>query len=500
MLGASLALGLAACGSLDSSSNGEPRASSLALRITEIHYHPLDQDTVSGDEYEFVELWNAGKAAVSLAQVGFTSGITFSFPSGAELAAGKYLVLASNPDRFRQRYGFEPFGAFTGNLKNSGETLELRDLQADTVLATVTYSDKAPWPARADGGGSSLVPRHPEAVPSGGADWKASFADNGSPGKADPVAVLINEVSPHTDPPKVDAIELYNPNDEPVAIGGWFLSDDHGHPAKFRIPSGTMISAGGYLVFDEGDFNIDSNSSTSFRISQHGDDVYLSADSSGCAGFCDSIAFGEIENGHTFGRLVDSRGRIHFVEQKAATLGAENAGPAVGPLVISEIMYHPANDSDEYVELVNVTGDSLPLFDPLIPENTWKVKGLGFTFPVGITLAGKEAVLILSASAPEDSFRTAHGIPASVRIFTSRSRLSNGGDSLSLLKPEEPYDDGTGTVVPYKLVEKVVYGDAGAWPSAPDGGGQALLRKDPGAFADDPAAWKAGAPSPGSAP
>ena len=40
-----------------------------------------------------------------------------------------------------------------------------------------------------------------------------------------------------------------------VNLGGWFLTDDFTNALKFRIPNGTIIRAGGYLVFDEDDFN-----------------------------------------------------------------------------------------------------------------------------------------------------------------------------------------------------------------------------------------------------
>jgi Lamin Tail Domain len=492
--------GLSGCGTMDASSKAAPRKELLALKITEIHYHPLDQDTISGDEYEFIEIQNTGTTGLSLTGTGFTTGIEFTFKTGAELAAGKFLVLAVNPIRFKERYGFEPFGAYTGKLSNSGEQISLMDIRGDSLITSVVYSDKLPWPVRADGGGSSLVPAKPDADGALGRDWKASFANHGSPGKPDPVAVLINEVSTHTDLPATDAIELFNPNESSIDLGGWYLSDDLVDLMKFRIPVGTVIPAGSYLVFDSSDFNADPNSPKAFSLSAHGDEVFLSKDSTGCLGFCHGFTYGEIENGMTFGRYVTSTGDEHFIAQKAATLNAGNAGPLVGPIVISEIMYHPANDSDEYLEIANNSSDSVALFDKKFPNNTWKVKGFGFTFPIGITLAPNEVVLILSASTPISAFRIAHGIADSVRIFTAGARLSNDSDTLSLLEPKDPYDDGKGTVVPYKLVEQINYQDEARWPSGPDGNGEALRRKDLRAYGNDPDNWSGTFPSPGRLP
>ena len=72
--------------------------------------------------------------------------------------------------------------------------------------------------------------------------------------------------------------------------------------------------------------------------------------------------FGAQVNGVSFGRYVTSDGVEHFVTQHRSTLGAANAGPKVGPVVINEIMYAPpgfgsnADTLDEYIELRNITG------------------------------------------------------------------------------------------------------------------------------------------------
>ena len=75
--------------------------------------------------------------------------------------------------------------------------------------------------------------------------------------------MVINEALTHTDPPQSDTIELYNPTASPAAIGGWFLTDDHDKPTKYRIPANTVIPPGGYVIFDESQFN--NNGSNSFR-------------------------------------------------------------------------------------------------------------------------------------------------------------------------------------------------------------------------------------------
>lgn len=499
---AGLAAALAGCGSLDSSKTSAARADLKALRITELHYHPADEGAIPGDEFEFIEIKNTGTKALDLTDVGFTEGIEFTFEKGTTVEAGRLIVVASVPARFKARYGFEAEGPYTGQLSNSGETIRLEDKPAGAVIDSLTYSDQDGWPGAADGGGYSIVPRSP-SDPSA-KPWRLSTRLNGSPGRDDVIAALINEVLTHTDPPLKDAIEIHNPDDSPLDIGGWYLSDDPETPAKFRIPAGTKVPAKGYVVFDEEDFNADSTQANSFNLGAHGDEAWLFSDSAGCkAGHCHGVKFGEVENGVSFGRLVASDGSEHFPAQSKTTFGAANAGPRLWPVVISEVMYHSANDSDDYLEIVNIGTDSVKLFDPARPANTWKIEGLAFRFPQGVTLKKGEVVLVLPLRSSEARIRSVYGVDSGVRIFKSEGELSNGGDSLSLSRPEEPYvkeGDAPGdSTVPYMILDQVYYRDGGPWPGAADGQGQSLQRKNLEAFGSEPENWKSDLPTAGKA-
>lgn len=490
---------LSGCGSLDSSKTVAPRADLKALRITEVHYHPSDQGLVPGDEYEFIEIKNTGTKSLELDDVGFSDGVTFTFPKGTALDAGKFLVVAAFPDRFQVRYGFKALGPWVGLLSNSGETVVLADLPANAPIDSLTYSDQGGWPGVADGSGPSLVPKSPSDLSK---PWRASFNPGGSPGKDDIIAALITELSPHTDPPERDAIEIHNPSDSPLDIGGWYLSDEAAQPAKFRIPVGTTISAKGYLAFDEDDFNKDSTAAGSFNFSAHGEEAWIFSHAGGCdSGYCHGVEFGEVENALTFGRHVTSDGSEFFPVQSKATLGVANAGPRAWPIVISEVMYHSANDSDDFLEVVNAGADSVPLFDPLRPANTWKIEGMAFRFPPGVTLAKGEFALVVPLRADTGRIRSVYSVPAAVRIFKADGELSNFADSLALAKPEDPYlKNGAApgdSTVPYMIMDQVFYRDGGPWPGAADGLGQSLQRKSLQAFGSEPENWSDDIPTAG---
>jgi hypothetical protein len=156
------------------------------LKVTEIHYHPLDRGLVDGREFEFIELKNTSGSPLNLTEAAFVNGIDYTFPAGVVLDAGKFVVLASNSVEFRYRYAFQPFGEYSGQLDNNGERIVLTSAAGDTVIH-VRYNDKAPWPEEPDSLGFSLVSR--EFNPTGDSDdpayWRASRLVHGSPGKDD---------------------------------------------------------------------------------------------------------------------------------------------------------------------------------------------------------------------------------------------------------------------------------------------------------------------------
>lgn len=156
------------------------------VKITEIHYHPSANDTIDGDEYEFLELKNVSETPVNLSQVSFINGITYTFPVGTIINPKSFIVLASNRNEFNNRYGFYPFAEYAGQLSNSGEIITMTTADGDTII-NLNYSDKTPWPETPDGSGYSLVPK--EINPTGNMsepfNWRASIETNGSPRRDD---------------------------------------------------------------------------------------------------------------------------------------------------------------------------------------------------------------------------------------------------------------------------------------------------------------------------
>ena len=496
---------------------GNETLAQRSLRITEIMYHPSKIDANDANEYEYIELRNIGTNAINLAGVRLIDGVQFAFTSGT-LTQGQRILVVKNQALFPQRYGggLNIAGQYTGSLDNAGERIRLVDSVNEEVL-DFDYNNS--WYPITDGHGFSLVVADENAEPDlwdSKTNWRASGQLNGSPGAADPAPaviapVLINEALSRSDtPPPTDSIELYNPGTNAANLGGWYLTDDFAVPQKYRITNGTMIAAGGYLVFDEAQFNNHPNPLFNFALSSDDDEVFLfSADGAGnLTGYFHGFDFGAAEDGVTFGRHVTSTGEEHFISQNLQTLGGSNAGARVGPVVINEIMYHPPdeggiNDSaNEYIELLNITGNPVDLFDASTPTNTWRLAGgADFDFAQGVTLVGGEMVMLLrfdpaTNSAVTEAFRTKYGVPAGVRLFGPYDeQLDNASDDVELMKPTTPDTNG----VPYVLVDKVDYKDSTPWPPGADGFGLSLQRVDSAAYGNDPANWTAAPPTPAGA-
>lgn len=156
------------------------------LKITEIHYHPLDNGSIGNAEYEFIEIKNTGKSTLDLSSASFAEGVDYIFPVGTLIAPNSFFLLASSKNEFKARYNFEPQGEYSGQLDNSGEKLVLLSASKDTVFA-VKYDDEIPWPITPDGDGYSLVAKNsnPSENMNNAAQWRASYLLHGSPGKDD---------------------------------------------------------------------------------------------------------------------------------------------------------------------------------------------------------------------------------------------------------------------------------------------------------------------------
>lgn len=316
-------------------------------------------------------------------------------------------------------------------------------------------------------------------------------------------SIRLNEVLSHTDAPEGDWIELYNTTDETVDIGGWYLSDDDEDLTRFQIPAEAVVPARGFLVIGQSELN--------FALSAtRGEELFLSQtdDNRVMTGGRDFISFGAASNGVTFGRQPDGTGSLYLLV--APTLGAANAEPLVGPVVINEIMYQPIdgkqapNGTDlEFVEIMNLTDESALLsthFADVRETHPWRLAGgVQFAFSVDTRIPACGHLLVVGFDPASDAerlaaFRAAYELGEAIQIVGPyEGALGNLGETVRLEKPDEPQgpDDPDAGLVPYVLVDEVPYTNRLPWPTAAAGTGSSLERVDPREVGNDPANWAA---------
>ncbi|KAA3614450.1 MAG: hypothetical protein DWQ01_01745 [Planctomycetota bacterium] len=102
-----------------------------------------------------------------------------------------------------------------------------------------------------------------------------------------------------------DWVELYNGESSDVDLSGWYLSDRAGNPRQWRIPDGTVIPAGGYLLIWCDEDLLDGPLHADFKISAGGEGVYLWHNDALVNLQVDSVLVPALAKDRSYGRLPD---------------------------------------------------------------------------------------------------------------------------------------------------------------------------------------------------
>lgn len=145
---------------------------------------------------------------------------------------------------------------------------------------------------------------------------------------------------------------------------------------------------------------------------------------------------------------------------------------AFGPVLVSEVHYHPADDlrDREFVELYNRTSDPVDVGGWILTG------GVTFLFPRPTVIRGGGFLVVAADPA---ALRAAYGLPAEAVGGPYEGSLANDGERLELWT-------SSGYLSSY-----VEYKDSDPWPETPDGLGPSLERISALREEGDPQAWAA---------
>ncbi len=198
--------------------------------FNEVMYHPP-----GAADAEWVELHNKMSVNMDLSGWEISGGVNFTFPNGTVIAAGGYLVVASNPGAMP---GVTALGPWTGSLNNGGETIRLRD-RTRRVMDELSYNDGSSWPLGADGGGFSLARRTGHLSGTQPAHWVASVSRGGTPGSGNFDSTLGASQAVFG----LGDAWLYHGSSAGLA-GGWAAT-------AYSAGTGGWLSGNGALAFEE---------------------------------------------------------------------------------------------------------------------------------------------------------------------------------------------------------------------------------------------------------
>ncbi len=250
----------------------------LPLELTELLIDPVSPATDAHDEY--VEIHNPNAEPVQVAGYTLKSSSSSYHLLPLVLAPGAYAAVKSSVSHL--------------SLSNTGGTLELDDPAGSPVYLV------APWPVAVPGagwaqfeGGWRWTTQPSPAAANISADLEAPIpANSTAPTSQLYLPLRLTEVFPDPASPLTDAsdefVEIYNPNADPVDMGGYELRTGSNLGNSVTLAS-AVIPPGGYGAVKSDD--------TTLTLSNEGSNVQL-LDPSGVQ--LDLIAYGTAKTGQSW--------------------------------------------------------------------------------------------------------------------------------------------------------------------------------------------------------
>ncbi|MBN1845311.1 MAG: lamin tail domain-containing protein, partial [Sedimentisphaerales bacterium] len=267
-----------------------------------------------------------------------------------------------------------------------------------------------------------------------------------------------------------DWLELYNPSEATVDLGGCYLTDNSADRTKWPIPAGTILPGGGYLViFASSKLQEDYPDNfpfvddlgylhTNFSLNNEGEYLALvrpdgqNVEFEYPRDYPDTEEYPTQYDDWSYGLSADLLGEGYFYP---ATPGRANTDEPVGDptknIVINEIMYHPAHAESasqpeplgrEFIELYNRGIQPVSLAG-------WRIAdGVDFSFAARTMNPGDYLVVAANRSAFLSFYPQ---VDPDLVVGNWQGHLSNSGETVEIV-------DQNGL-----RMDRVHYADQGDW-------------------------------------
>ena len=184
----------------------------------------------------------------------------------------------------------------------------------------VNYDCQYWWPIEANGLGPSLELHHTSLENMVSGSWRSSYQSGGSPGTSNNSTTIsgiyINEFLASNSAVNEDEfgeyddwIEIYNANQTPVNLGGFFITDNLNLPLKYQIPLNnveqTTVPASGFLLVWADDDSEQGPMHLTFKLDRSGEQIGIVQIIEEDTLFVDSLTYAEQTTDISYGRYPD---------------------------------------------------------------------------------------------------------------------------------------------------------------------------------------------------
>ncbi len=349
---------------------GEQTASVDSLRLNEIMLS--NKGSVpdgSGDYPDWIEIYNGGSEAADISGYGLSDslleGPKYVFPAGTVLESGEYIVVWCSGDSSEELHA--PFKINAEEeavlFDPTSRVVDSADLMAVDTGLTLSRQSDGNWAAMKPSPGF-------ENSDAGIAAYEAELMST------EDMGLYINEFMASNATTVLDSfgvysdwVEIYNSTLQEIDLSGFGISDSIAQPMKYRLPEGTSIAPGGYLVIflsgNEGMHNGELHAP--FGLRAYEEDVVLS---SANGRIVDSCSYSRMDADVSMARTPDGTGE--FAQSAQPTPGYPNTSSGyeafnqahrlpLSGVHISEFGNAYGSQTLDWVEIHNATSQSVTL-------------------------------------------------------------------------------------------------------------------------------------------
>ena len=183
-----------------------------------------------------------------------------------------------------------------------------------------------------------------------------------------------------------DWIELYNCSPNDVDISGLYLTDDLTEPTKWQFPSGTIISAGSYLLIWADDDTSDPGLHANFKLNADGEAIGLFDDTG--SNLIDAVIFPEQTTDVSYGRYPDAALNWYYLSSPSPQ--NENLDAYLGEVATPELSHTRGFYNEPFsVTIITETEDAeiyytLDGTDPCELTPRGEIQSIPYTGPIQI--------------------------------------------------------------------------------------------------------------------